>query len=65
VLGGGVNAYSGEPLGSAHADLNITNEAFSKVAWHLTLTLEELDIERSLILIINGFVEGSRSQVVR
>jgi hemoglobin len=65
VLGGGVDAYSGESLSSAHADLNITNDAFSKVAWHLTLTLEELDVERSLILIINGFVEGARGQVVR
>jgi hypothetical protein len=28
------------------------------------MTLEELDIERSLIMIINGFVEGVRGQVV-
>jgi len=65
VLGGGVDAYSGQSLSSAHVDLNITNDAFSKVAWHLTLTLEELDVERSLIMIINGFVEGARGQVVR
>jgi hemoglobin len=64
VLGGGVDAYKGESLGSAHTDLHITDEAFSKVAWHLSMTLDELDIERSLSMIINGFVEGARSQVV-
>jgi hemoglobin len=64
ALGGGVDAYKGDSLSSAHSDLNITDEAFSKVAWHLTLTLEELDVDRSLIMIINGFVEGARRQVV-
>lgn len=65
ALGGGVDAYQGRSLGSAHADLAITDAAFTKVAWHLTATLEELDVERSLILIINGFVEGARRQVVQ
>ncbi len=65
ALGGGVDAYKGESLSTAHADLSITNEAFSKVAWHLTMTLEELDVERPLVMIINGFVEGARRQVVR
>lgn len=35
------------------------------VPWHLTMTLEELDVSRSLIMIITGFVEGARRQVVR
>lgn len=64
ALGGGVDAYQGQSLGSAHAHLDITHEAFTKVAWHLTATLEELDVERSLIMIINGYVEGARSQVI-
>jgi hemoglobin len=64
ALGGGVDAYKGESLGSAHATLKITDAAFSKVAWHLTMTLEELDVDRPLIMIINGFVEGARGQVV-
>lgn len=64
VLGGGAEEWGGVSLGSAHSSLNITDEAFSKVAWHLTMTLEELDIQRSLIMIINGFVEGTRGQVV-
>lgn len=32
--------------------------------WYLRVTLEELDVDRSLIMIINGFVEGGRGQVV-
>jgi len=64
VLGGGAEAWGGVSLGSAHSELNITDDAFTKVAWHLTMTLEELDVERSLIMIINGFVEGARGQVV-
>lgn len=64
ALGGGTAAYNGRPLNQAHVDLGITDEAFDKVAWHLRLTLEELDVDRSLISIIMGFVEGARAQVV-
>ncbi len=63
VLGGPTN-WGGQPLTGAHAQLNITHEAFDTVAHHLLLTLEELDIDRPLIRIIMGFVEGARSQVV-
>jgi hemoglobin len=61
---GGPHAWDGQPLTGAHANLNITNEAFDTVAHHLLLTLEELDIDRPLIRIIMGFVEGARVQVV-
>jgi hemoglobin len=64
ALGGGPDAYSGRPLSEAHTGLNITDEAFDSVAFHLRLTLEELDVDRPLISIIAGFVEGARSQVV-
>ena len=64
VLGAGGPLYEGEPLGPAHANLNITAEAFATVKYHLQLTLEELDIERSLIMIILGFVDGAEPQVV-
>lgn len=64
VLGGGANEWAGVSLGSAHAHLKITDDAFTKVAWHLTMTLDELDVNRSLSGIINGFVEGVRGQVV-
>jgi len=64
VLGGGANEWAGVSLGAVHSDLKITDAAFTKVAWHLTMTLDELDINRSLSMIINGFVEGVRAQVV-
>ncbi len=64
ALGGGTTAYEGRTLGESHADLEINNEAFSKVQWYLRVTLEELDVDRSLIMIVNGFVEGGRGQVV-
>jgi hemoglobin len=64
VLGGGAAEWGGVSLGSAHSELKITDAAFTKVAWHLTMTLDELDVNRSLSMIINGFVEGVRGQVV-
>jgi len=62
---GGPGAYTGRSLVDGHLSLNITNEAFDTVAHHLLLTLEELDIDRPLIGIIMGFVEGARTQVVQ
>jgi hemoglobin len=64
ALGGGTLAYEGRALGDSHANLKITDEAFTKVQWYLRVTLEELDVDRPLIMIINGFVEGGRGQVV-
>jgi hemoglobin len=61
---GGPGAYEGRPLVTGHAGMNITDEAFDTVAHHLLLTLEELDVDRPLIRIIMGFVEGARAQVV-
>jgi hemoglobin len=62
---GGPGAYTGRSLVDGHTGLNITDEAFDTVAHHLLLTLEELDIDRPLIRIIMGFVEGARGQVVQ
>lgn len=64
ALGGGNGSYDGQALPQAHMGLNITDDAFSKVAEHLRLTLEDLKVDRSLLHIIIGFVEGKRSQVV-
>jgi hemoglobin len=61
---GGPGAYTGRSLVDGHMGMNITDEAFDTVAHHLLLTLEELDIDRPLIGIIMGFVEGARTQVV-
>ena len=64
ALGGDPLAYEGRALGDSHSSLKITDSAFTKVQWYLRVTLEELDVDRSLIHIINGFVEGGRGQVV-
>jgi len=64
VLGAEPAGYGGRSLSEAHTNLGITHDAFDKVAWHLRMTLEEEDVERTLIPIIMGFVEGVRGQVV-
>jgi hemoglobin len=64
ALGGDPLAYEGRALSDSHSSLKITDAAFTKVQWYLRVTLEELDVDRSLIHIINGFVEGGRGQVV-
>lgn len=64
ALGGGDGTYDGQSLPSAHIGLNITDDAFDKVAEHLRLTLVDLKVDGSLLQIIMGFVEGKRSQVV-
>jgi hemoglobin len=64
ALGGGDGTYAGQMLPQAHMGLNITDDAFDKVAEHLRLTLVDLKADKSLLQIIMGFVEGKRSQVV-
>lgn len=64
ALGGSDGTYAGQSLPQAHVGLNITDDAFDKVAEHLRLTLTELKVDKSLLQIIIGFVEGKRSQVV-
>ena len=64
ALGGCNGIYAGKPLPQAHMGLSITDDAFDKVAEHLRLTLVDLKVDKSLLQIILGFVEGKRSQVV-
>jgi hemoglobin len=64
ALGGGNSIYDGLTLPQAHAGMNITDDAFDKVAEHLRRTLVDLKVDKSLLQIILGFVEGKRSQVV-
>jgi hemoglobin len=62
ALGGGADSVRSLP--EAHNGLNITDEAFDRVAKHLRYTMEELDVDKSLAQIIAGFVQGKRSSVV-
>jgi len=64
ALGGGNGHYDGQALPQAHMGLNITDDAFDKVAEHLRRTLVDLKVDGSLLQIILGYVEGKRSQVV-
>jgi len=64
ALGGGNGHYDGNSLPVAHTGLNITDDAFDKVAHHLWMTMKELKVDGSLMGIIAGFVEGKRSSVV-
>jgi hemoglobin len=64
ALGGGDGTYDGQSLPQAHTGLSITDDAFDKVAEHLRRTLVDLKVDKSLLQIILGFVEGKRSQVV-
>jgi hemoglobin len=64
ALGGGNGIYEGQPLPQAHTGLSITDDAFDKVAEHLRLTLVHQKVDKSLLQIILGYVEGKRSQVV-
>jgi hemoglobin len=63
ALGGGPD--TGRSLPEAHTGLNISDDAFDRVAKHLRYTMEELDVDKSLAQIIAGFVQGKRSSVVR
>ncbi|MGI8803462.1 MAG: group I truncated hemoglobin [Solirubrobacteraceae bacterium] len=63
ALGGG-EPYTGRPLAESHRDLRIDNAAFDQVAEHLTITMRELEIDPPAISIIDGAVQGFRSQVV-
>ncbi|HWF74027.1 MAG TPA: group 1 truncated hemoglobin [Solirubrobacteraceae bacterium] len=64
ALGGGDGTYAGQSLPQAHTGLSITDDAFDKVAEHLRRTLVDLKVDKSLLQIIIGYVEGKRNQVV-
>ena len=46
VVTGGPTKYEGRDLREAHADLQITEDAFDRVVWHLQATLQELEAHR-------------------
>jgi hemoglobin len=63
ALGGG-EPYTGQPLPQAHRDLRIDDAAFDKVADYLRMTMREIEIDEPVIKIVDGAVQGFRSQVV-
>ena len=64
VVTGGPSKYQGRDLHQAHADLQITGEAFDRVAWHLQRTLQELEVQDDDQQAILAAVQARRQEVV-
>jgi hemoglobin len=61
---GGPSRYEGRDLYEAHADLQITGEAFDRVAWHLQRTLQDLKVHHDDQQAILAVVHAHRAEVV-
>lgn len=64
VVTGGPSKYQGRDLHQAHADLQITGQAFDRVAWHLQRTLQDLEVNDEDQQAILAAVQARRDQVV-
>jgi hemoglobin len=64
VVAGGPSKYEGRDLHQAHADLQITGEAFDRVAWHLQRALQHLEVKQEDQQAILAAVQARRSEVV-
>jgi hemoglobin len=64
VVTGGPSKYQGRDLHEAHAELQITSEAFDRVAWHLQRTLQDLEIQGQDQQATLAAVQARRHEVV-
>jgi hemoglobin len=64
VVTGGPSKYQGRDLHEAHADLQITEEAFDQVVLHLQETLQELGVQQEDEQAILAEVRARRPAVV-
>jgi hemoglobin len=64
VVTGGPSAYQGRDLHQAHAELQITGQAFDRVAWHLQRTLQDLEVQDKDQQAILAAVQARRQEVV-
>jgi hemoglobin len=64
VVAGGPTKYAGRDLRDAHAELQITEEAFDRVVGHLTAALQELDASQEDQQAILAAVQARRDEVV-
>jgi hemoglobin len=62
---GGPELYRGRDLGSAHAGLGVTDEAFNRVVGHLVATLVQLEVPSELIDAIGAKLVPLRPAVVQ
>jgi hemoglobin len=61
---GGADVYGGRDLGSAHARLAVTHDAFDRVVAHLVDTLASLGVPAELIQAIGAKLAPLRAQIV-
>jgi len=61
---GGTDAYDGQSMRAAHADLGITEADFAAVADHLRATLEEFEVPAEHADAIMAEVAGLRDEIV-
>jgi hemoglobin len=61
---GGVDIYGGRDMGSAHARLDVTHDAFGRVVAHLVDTLASLDVPIEIIEAIGAKLAPLRAQIV-
>jgi hemoglobin len=64
VVTGGPTKYAGRDLRDAHAELQITQEAFDRVVGHLQATLHELELQQQDQRAILAAVQARRDEVV-
>jgi hemoglobin len=64
VVAGGPSRYEGRDLREAHADLQITGEAFDRITWHLRQALQDLEVRPEDQQAILAAVSARRSEVV-
>jgi hemoglobin len=64
VVTGGPTRYEGRDLYQAHADLQITEDAFDRVVWHLQATLQELEVQQQDQQAILAAVQARRDAVM-
>jgi hemoglobin len=61
---GGADIYAGRDMGSAHAHLGVTHDAFDRVVAHLVDTLASLDVPVAIIEAIGAKLAPLRAQIV-
>jgi hemoglobin len=64
VVTGGPSKYAGRDLHDAHAELQITEDAFDRVVGHLRATLQELEVQQQDQQAILAAVRARRDAVV-
>ena len=60
----GPQLFTGLDLGEAHAGMEITDEAYTRVVAHLITTLDDLGVQERVLTEVEGRLEVLRGQIV-